>query len=69
MNFRNHGYTDDWLFVIALLLPVVFAGTRYFEARHEMVQIAQARSHGAPTAEDSRARTDIHLAYAQSHGR
>jgi hypothetical protein len=38
---RCHG--DDVLFVLALVVPALFAGQRFFESRQEMAAIAQAQ--------------------------
>jgi hypothetical protein len=65
MNFNRPGKSDDLLFVIALLLPAVFAGARYFESDRQMNQIAQARSRGA-VAVDSNARSQLRLAHDEN---
>ena len=44
MKFNRRGYRDDLLFVIALLVPAIFAGARYLESDRQMTEIAQARS-------------------------
>ena len=43
MNFNRPGCRDDWLFVIALVLPAAFAAARYFESDRQIAQIAQAQ--------------------------
>jgi len=47
MNFYRPGCRDDWLFVIALALPTVVAGARYFESNRQMIEIAQAQERRA----------------------
>ncbi len=69
MNFNRSGHRDDWLFVIALLLPAVFAGARYFESDRQMTQIAHAQAHRALATDGGQERATTHLALAQSHGR
>jgi uncharacterized membrane protein affecting hemolysin expression len=44
MNFNRRSHREDVLFVIALLVPALFAGARYLESDHQMTQIAQARA-------------------------
>ena len=53
MNMNRQSRREDALFVIALLVPAIFAGARYHESNHEMTLIAQrqaaiqvAASHG-----------------------
>jgi len=43
MNFNRRSYRDDLLFVVALLVPAVFAGARYVESELQIVQIEQAQ--------------------------
>jgi hypothetical protein len=43
MKFNRTSHRDDLLFVIALLLPLIFAGARYFESDRQMTQIVQAQ--------------------------
>jgi len=43
MNLNRRSHREDLLFVIALLLPAVFAGARYFESDAQITQIAQAQ--------------------------
>jgi uncharacterized protein YfaQ (DUF2300 family) len=69
MRFNRSGHRDDLLFVIALLLPAIFAGARYFQSDREMTQIAQARAHSALVADGGRSQEHLRVAYAQSHGR
>jgi hypothetical protein len=63
----NQRHFDDWLFVICLLVPLVFATARYFESERTMDQIAQAQEQRRLAAEPKPA--PVRLAYAQSHGR
>jgi hypothetical protein len=44
MKFKLFQHRDDVLFVLALLLPAVFAGARYVQSDREMTQIVQART-------------------------
>jgi hypothetical protein len=71
MNFNRRSYRDDLLFVIALLVPAVFAGARYVESERQIVQIEQAQSQGqgALVAVDGGARAPLHVADAERHGR
>jgi hypothetical protein len=41
MNMNRTSRREDILFVIALLVPAIFAGARYTEYSHEMAQIAR----------------------------
>jgi hypothetical protein len=71
MNFNRRSYRDDLLFVIALLVPAVFAGARYVESERQIVQIEQAQSQGqgALVAVDGDAQAHLRVAYAERHGR
>jgi len=42
MNLNRRSRREDALFVIALLVPAIFATARYFESDREMTRIAQA---------------------------
>ena len=42
MNMTRQSRRDDVLFVIALLVPAIFAGARYTESTQEMALIAKA---------------------------
>jgi hypothetical protein len=42
MNLNRQSRRDDVLFVIALLVPAIFAGARYTESTQEMALIAKA---------------------------
>ena len=43
MKYKHSSHRDDLLFVVALLVPAIFAGARYFESDRQMTQIVQAR--------------------------
>lgn len=66
MNLKSPSRRDDFLFVIALLLPAVFAGVRYFESNREMVQIAQAQSHRGLAASDRPDQPHVHIVRADT---
>jgi hypothetical protein len=51
MNLNRRSRTEDALFVIALLVPAIFAGARYVESDRQMTQIAQAQAHTAVARE------------------
>ncbi|HWY72158.1 MAG TPA: hypothetical protein VNW98_00840 [Burkholderiaceae bacterium] len=59
MNFNRRSYREDLLFVIALLVPAVFAGARYFESEAQMTQIAQAQQKAAEVVNAARAPTNL----------
>lgn len=61
MNFNRVGHREDVLFVIALVVPAIFAGARYFESEHQMTQIARARSQSALIAEGRQAPAQLRL--------
>jgi len=42
MNMNRQNRRDDVLFVIALLVPAIFAGARYTQASQEMALIARS---------------------------
>jgi hypothetical protein len=44
MNMNRRTHREDALFVIALLVPAIFATARYFQSDREMTQIAQAQA-------------------------
>jgi hypothetical protein len=69
MNFNRSSHRDDLLFVIALLVPAVFAGARYIESDRQMAQIAQIQSQRSLAAVDSHAQANLRVASAQSQGR
>jgi hypothetical protein len=69
MKFNRSTNKDDLLFVIALLLPAVFAGARYVESSREMDLIAAVHPQAQAVARDGHRPERLHLAYAQSHGR
>jgi hypothetical protein len=57
------------LFVIALLVPAIFATARYFESDRQMTQIAQAQSKPARVASANGAQANLRVASAESRGR
>ena len=61
MNFNRRSYREDLLFVIALLVPAVFAGARYFESEAQMTQIAQAQHKTAEVVSAAKAPTNLDL--------
>jgi len=69
MKFSHSYHQDDVLFVIALLLPAVFAGFRYAESDREMDQLARAHAPVTMATSVDKKVENVHLAYAQSHGR
>ena len=69
MNFNRRSHREDALFVIALLVPAVFAGARYVESDRQIAQIAQARSEAAVVAFENHARVPLVVAWAQIPGR
>ena len=48
MNFSRRSHREDVLFLIALLIPAMFAGARFVESDRQMDRIARTQS--APTA-------------------
>jgi hypothetical protein len=42
MNMNRQSRLEDVLFVIALLVPAIFAGARYAESSQQMAAIAKA---------------------------
>jgi len=69
MNFNRRSYHDDLLFVVALLVPAVFAGARYVESELQIVQIEQAQSQGQGALAAVDARRQLRVAYAERRGR
>jgi hypothetical protein len=69
MNFNRRSHREDALFVIALLVPAVFAGARYVESDRQIAQIAQARSQAAVVAFQGHAPAPLLVAQAQTRGR
>ncbi|HWS66807.1 MAG TPA: hypothetical protein VN325_28930 [Steroidobacteraceae bacterium] len=69
MNFNRRSYRDDLLFVVALLVPAVFAGARYVESELQIVQIEQAQSQGQGALAAVDARAQPRVAYAERRGR
>lgn len=68
MKFDRSGNKDDWLFVIALLLPAVFAGARFLESDRQMTQIAQAHAKHESVAKNSPVRVPVRVAEAERRG-
>jgi hypothetical protein len=68
MNFNCRSHREDALFVIALLVPALFAGARYIESEHQMTQIAQAQQHTVQVASAKHAPAPVVLAQTQSQG-
>jgi hypothetical protein len=54
MNLNRRSHTEDALFVIALLVPAIFAGVRYLESERQITQIAQAQTRAASVALERR---------------
>jgi hypothetical protein len=69
MNFNRSGHRDNLLFVILLLLPVIFAGARYFESERHMDQIAQAQVRHESVAGTNPVQTHLRIADAHSNDR
>ena len=65
MNFNRSVHLDDFLFVIALLVPAVFAGARYVQADHEITLIAQAQQRSALAADESLRQARLRIASAE----
>ena len=66
MNFKFAPHRDDVLFVIALLLPAVFACARYVQSDREVTQIVQARTQAQLAAARNHSPANLRLAYAES---
>jgi hypothetical protein len=69
MKFNRPSHRDDLLFVIALLVPAVFAGARYLESDHQMTQIVQAQAKRESVAGIDPERTRVHVAETERQGR
>jgi hypothetical protein len=69
MNFKFSPHRDDVLFVIALLLPAVFAGARYVQSEREMTQIVQARTQAELAAAKAHSPANQRLAYVEAQRR
>jgi len=67
MNLNRRSYREDALFVIALLVPAIFATARYVQSDREMTQIAQAQA--APVVAQSHAPAPLIVAAVQTRGR
>jgi hypothetical protein len=69
MNFKLSTHRDDVLFVIALLLPAIFAGARYVQSDREVTQIVQARTQAELAADKAHSPEHLRLASAQAQRR
>jgi hypothetical protein len=69
MNFNCRSHREDALFVIALLVPAVFAGARHLESDRQMDQIAQARSQAAVVVFETHAPAPLLVARTETRGR
>jgi len=69
MNLNRRSRKEDALFVIALLVPAIFAGARYIESDRQMTQIAQAQTHATSVAAESRLPASVLVAKAETRGR
>jgi hypothetical protein len=69
MRFDRFGHRDDVLFVIAILLPVLMAGARFFESERDLDQIARARPQSTMVAADRRPQADLRIADVSSEAR
>ena len=65
MNMNRRSHREDALFLIALLVPAMFAGARYVESDRQMTQIAQAQVSSVAFENQASARWLV----AQSEGR
>jgi hypothetical protein len=64
MNLNRRSHKEDALFVIALLVPAIFAGARYIESDHQMTQIAQAQTRATQVAVQSHTPAPVVVAKA-----
>jgi hypothetical protein len=64
MNMNRRSRREDTLFVIALLVPAIFATARYFQSESEITQIAQAQA--AASVAQSHAPAPLVIASAQT---
>jgi hypothetical protein len=69
MNLNRRSHKEDALFVIALLVPTIFAGARFVETQHQMTQIAQAQVQATSVALESRTPAPVLVAKADNRGR
>jgi hypothetical protein len=69
MNLNRRSRHEDALFVIALIVPALFAAARYFESDRQMDQIAQAHAQTTLVASAKRAPAQVIVAQAQVGGR
>ena len=67
MNLNRRSHREDALFVIALLVPAMFAMARYVQSHREMTQIAQAQA--ASAVAQSHAPARLVIAAARTPGR
>ena len=68
MNLNRRSHKEDALFVIALLVPAIFAGARYIESDRQITQIAQAQTR-ASVAIESHTPAPVLVAKAETRGR
>jgi hypothetical protein len=69
MNLNRRSHKEDALFVIALLVPAIFATARYLESDRQMTQIAQAQTRATSVALDSHKPSPVLVAKADAGGR
>lgn len=69
MNLTRRSHKEDVLFVIALLVPAIFAGARYVESDHQMTQIAQAQTRATAVAVEKHKPAHVLLAKDETRGR
>jgi hypothetical protein len=67
MNLNRRSHKEDALFVIALLVPAIFATARYIESDRQMTQIAQAQA--ASVVAQSHTPTPLVVAAAEARKR
>jgi hypothetical protein len=67
MNLNRRSHREDALFVIALLVPAIFATARYVQSDREMTRIAQAQAASAVAQNHAPAR--LVVATSQTPGR
>jgi hypothetical protein len=68
MNFNRRSHREDALFVIALVIPAIFAGARYLESDRQMTQIAQARPQAAVIASAHHQPANVIVAKSETAG-
>jgi hypothetical protein len=69
MNLNRRSHKEDALFVIALLVPAIFAGARYLESERQITQIAQAQTRAASVALESHKPAPVLVAKTETRGR